>query len=120
MTEAKIEGCGEPRRHRAAPAIEREQATLQFGILGSLRIEVDGAEVPLHSGKQRALLAALLIDVNAVVSTGRLADVLWGDDQPDEPARAIRTHVSRLRGVLRDWVGERATAVLVPAPMAMH
>ena len=92
------------------------EASLRFGILGSLRIEVDGEEVPLPSGKQRALLAALLIDVGAVVSTGRLADVLWGDDQPDDPARAIRTHVSRLRSVLLEWGGEQATAVLVTRP----
>ncbi|HSL59714.1 MAG TPA: BTAD domain-containing putative transcriptional regulator [Acidimicrobiales bacterium] len=91
-------------------------STLELGILGALRLAADGVEVPLQSARQRALLAALLIDVGEVVSTARLADVVWGDEQPDDPARAVRTHVSRLRRVLREGCGDAAAAMVVTHP----
>lgn len=75
---------------------------LQFGILGPLRITVDGRELVLDSPKQRRLLATLLLDVGRVVSADRLADILWGDDQPADPSGAVQTHVSRLRALLGD------------------
>ncbi len=86
---------------------------LQFGVLGSLRIMVDGREVALDSPKQRRLLAALLIEVGSVVSADRLAQVMWGDQQPVDPAASVQTHVSRLRSLLGQEGGAHARHALV-------
>ncbi|CCG04190.1 BTAD domain-containing putative transcriptional regulator [Blastococcus saxobsidens] len=93
-----------------------EGPALRFGILGALRVEVGGDELRLGSRKQRVLLAALLAEAGAVISTDRLADILWGEDQPDGPAGAIQTQVSRLRGALARGGGAPARDVLVTRP----
>ena len=95
---------------------QRADSGVRFSILGSLHIEVDGCEVELGSPKQRALVAALVIDIGEVVSSARLAETLWGEDQPDDASRAIRTYVSRLRRTLFVAGGERARSVLVTFP----
>lgn len=86
---------------------------LWFGILGSLRITVDGRDVALDSPKQRRLLAALLVDAGSVVSADRLAQVLWGDDPPEDPSGAVQTHVSRLRARLGEEGGAQTRHVVV-------
>jgi DNA-binding SARP family transcriptional activator len=58
----------------------------------------------------------LLVEVGSVVSTDRLAEILWGDDPPDDPAGAVQTHVSRLRTVLGREGGEQARRVLTTRP----
>ncbi|TQN42290.1 putative ATPase [Blastococcus colisei] len=88
----------------------------RFGILGELRVDVGGDEVRLGSPNQRVLLAALLAEVGAVLSVDRLADILWGDGQPHDPAGAIQTQVSRLRGALERRGGAPARDVLVTRP----
>ena len=74
----------------------------RYGILGPLRVGGDSGDVRIRSRLQRVLLAALLVDANHSVSTDRLADELWGDALPDDPAGALRSQVSRLRKLLPD------------------
>jgi len=73
---------------------------VQFGILGPLEVREEGRPVPLGGAKQRAVLAALLLNANRVVSTDQLADALWGDSPPETAATALQVYVSRLRKVL--------------------
>ncbi|MFP4513840.1 MAG: BTAD domain-containing putative transcriptional regulator, partial [Acidimicrobiales bacterium] len=89
---------------------------VHFGILGPLSIVVDGHEVDLDSPKQRSLLVALLVESGSAVPTDRLAEIVWGDDQPVDPTSTIQTHVSRLRSLLGEWSGESAREVLVTRP----
>ncbi|MDZ7678726.1 MAG: BTAD domain-containing putative transcriptional regulator [Acidimicrobiales bacterium] len=97
---------------------------VQFGILGPLSIVVDGHEVALDSPKQRSLLVALLVEAGSAVATDRLAEIVWGEDQPVDPSSTIQTHVSRLRGLLEEWCGESARELLVTRPtgyaLAVH
>ncbi len=73
-----------------------------FRVLGALEVsDGSGAPVSLRSAKQRRLLAALLVRAGHAVSADRLAEVLWGDEQPADPAGAMQTFVSRLRAALR-------------------
>ncbi len=71
---------------------------MEFLVLGPLEVLEAGRPVSLRSAKQRMLLAALLTRANAVVSTDRLADILWGDSPPADATAAVQTYVSRLRG----------------------
>jgi DNA-binding SARP family transcriptional activator/pimeloyl-ACP methyl ester carboxylesterase len=76
---------------------------MEFRILGPLQVIDDvGAEVPIGGGRERTLLVLLLLSANQVVSSSRLVEALWGDRPPDDPAHALRVHVSRLRRALRE------------------
>jgi len=71
-------------------------------MLGPLEVVDDhGAAIDLGGGRERTLLALLLLARGEVVSTGRLADELWGERVPDGAAHGLRVHVSRLRRALR-------------------
>jgi DNA-binding SARP family transcriptional activator len=66
-------------------------------VLGS--VEVGDGTTP-RSRAQRVIASALVLDAGAVVSADRLAELVWDDDQPADPAGALQSHVSRLRRVL--------------------
>ena len=72
---------------------------LRVRVLGGLVVEgVNDRD--LGSRKGRLLLKVLLVGRSAPVSTTLLAEALWGDRQPSQPADQVGVLVSRLRGVL--------------------
>jgi predicted ATPase/DNA-binding SARP family transcriptional activator len=73
---------------------------LDIRVLGPLGLSVDGVEVPVPPGTQRALLAMLVLGRGRAVSRSRLADGLWGEEQPKDPRAALHTAVARLRRTL--------------------
>ena len=68
-------------------------------VLGEVSVDGPGA---LRSRAQRIILAALVIDKDQVVTADRLAELVWGSDQPEHPNASLQNHVSRLRRVLGD------------------
>src|SRR3954470_24022111 len=76
---------------------------MEFGILGSLVVRVDGRELPLGAAKQRALLAVLLLRAGEPVPVATLVDRLWGEKPPATAVKAAQVYVSQLRKTL----GER-------------
>ncbi len=78
-----------------------------FCLLGPLLVRRGGAVVPVQRGKQRALLAALLLSGGKVVSLDDLAEVLWGPGPPPSARVTIQNYVMRLRKALRDRDGSR-------------
>jgi DNA-binding SARP family transcriptional activator len=72
----------------------------EFGVLGETIGRVAGRRVDLGPARQRAVLTALLVDAGNPVSLDQLADRVWGAAAPLRAAGALRTYVSRLRGVL--------------------
>ena len=74
---------------------------MEFRVLGSLEVRRGDDLVDIGSSNERKVLAALLVDANAVVSTSRLIEVVWGDDPPDSDRNALQTYVARLRRRLR-------------------
>src|SRR5262245_18631875 len=73
---------------------------LDFRILGPVEV-IDGGELlPLGGRKQRAVLAALLIEAGRVVSTDRLVEALWGEEPPRTAATSLQNFVSQLRKVV--------------------
>ena len=73
---------------------------MDFRILGPLEIAADGGSLAVGGAKQRALLAMLLLNSGAVVSSDRLVDALWGDEPPETAPKALQVHVSQLRKTL--------------------
>lgn len=69
----------------------------EFRILGPLEVVGSGGPVALVSAKQRAVLAALILDANQVVSTDRLIEAVWGGSPPPSAAHALQVYVSELR-----------------------
>ncbi|HEX2128576.1 MAG TPA: BTAD domain-containing putative transcriptional regulator, partial [Solirubrobacterales bacterium] len=49
------------------------------------------------AGKQRELLAILLLHANEVVASDTLIDGLWGESAPETAPKALQVHVSQLR-----------------------
>ena len=72
----------------------------RFGVLGPLVLELDGAAVPVPSGRQRSLLALLLHRAGAPLSRDRLIDELWGEHPPATAVSALHVHLSKLRTLL--------------------
>ncbi|WP_300013533.1 BTAD domain-containing putative transcriptional regulator [Pseudonocardia sp.] len=72
-----------------------------IGVLGPLAVlGPDGVAVPIGSGRQRRLLAALALHEGADVPPQGLAELVWGDTQPADPAAALHTLVARVRRLL--------------------
>jgi len=72
----------------------------RFGVLGPLVLERDGETVPLPSGRQRSLLALLLLGGGVPLSRDRLIDELWGERPPASAVSALHVHLSKLRALL--------------------
>jgi DNA-binding SARP family transcriptional activator len=70
---------------------------VRFGILGTLEIEDGERPVPLGGGRQRALLAFLLVHANEVVSVDRIAEELWHGRPPASAAKIVQKYVLELR-----------------------
>lgn len=73
---------------------------MRFKILGLLEVGDESHVLSLPRGKERALLAVLLIHANEPVSTDRLIDELWGERPPEHAAKTVQVYVSRLRKTL--------------------
>ena len=81
-------------------------------MLGPLSFERDGIPVPLPAGRQRTLLALLLMSGPEPLSRDRLIDELWGEERPASAVSALHVHLSKLRELLgglleRDQAGYR-------------
>jgi YVTN family beta-propeller protein len=70
---------------------------VKFRILGSLEALDGERAIPLGGGRQRGVLAILLIHRGKVVSVDRIVDLLWGERPPETAAKTIQVYVSRLR-----------------------
>ena len=79
--------------------VSADYEACRLRVLGPLEVLVDGAWVS-PTGRRAALLALLAADAGATVPVDRLADTLWPDERPLDPANAIQILVSRLRGRL--------------------
>ena len=77
-----------------------------FSLLGPLTATVDGTSIELGGQKRRALLAALLMRADQVVTRDHLVDALWGEDPPDTARNTLQVYVSQVRKLLPDGLLE--------------
>lgn len=78
----------------------------EFRVLGPLMAAADG-ECRALPGKERALLAALLLQPGRIVPTESLIDVLWDTDPPTSARNTVQWHVKQLRRLLGPQIAER-------------
>jgi DNA-binding SARP family transcriptional activator/tetratricopeptide (TPR) repeat protein len=85
---------------------------LDVAVLGPLAVRRGGVDVALPAGKQRAVLAALLLSAGRVVSLDELAEAAWGDRPPASARVTLQNYVKRLRHA----VGDTGRALIVTHP----
>ncbi|WP_030441173.1 AfsR/SARP family transcriptional regulator [Actinoplanes subtropicus] len=70
---------------------------MRYRILGPLSVTEDGQPVAITAGRDRILLAALLLHAGRVVDHATLAEALWGIGPPSTARSQLQICVSRLR-----------------------
>jgi DNA-binding SARP family transcriptional activator/pimeloyl-ACP methyl ester carboxylesterase len=73
---------------------------MDFRLLGPLEVHFDDVPVRVAAGKQRALLAILLLSANHTVAREQLIDALWGEEVPESAQKMVQIQVSQLRKAL--------------------
>ena len=72
----------------------------EFKILGPLEVVDANGPVGLGSGRQRALLALLLLHAGELLSTDRIVDELWGESPPKTATTSLWNLIAQLRKLL--------------------
>ena len=80
---------------------------MDFALLGPLLVRHGDGVLPIAAGKQRVLLATLLLATNRVVSIDSLAYNLWDGSGPASARVTVQGYVKRLRQSLGDREGSR-------------
>lgn len=70
---------------------------IEYRLLGTVEVVADGRPLPGLAPRQRALLAALLLERDQIVSVARLTWQLWGDSPPRQARNTIQSLVLRIR-----------------------
>ena len=73
---------------------------MDFRILGPVEVRAQGRPIAVAGGRQRALLALLLLRSGEPVSRDRVIEGLWGERPPDGAVKTVQAVVSRLRRAL--------------------
>ncbi|MFK0291084.1 BTAD domain-containing putative transcriptional regulator [Streptomyces sp. NPDC090442] len=83
--------------------------------LGPLELWHEGRQHGLGSPKERCVLASLLYAQGDPVTVDTLMARVWEDDDlPETPLESLYSHLSRLRGRLRQAVGDRVSVERCP------
>ncbi|MCW2568401.1 MAG: hypothetical protein JWN54_2498, partial [Mycobacterium sp.] len=70
---------------------------MEIRLLGPVEVRVGGAPEQLGRRQDRLLLALLALHAGDVVTTARIAEVLWDGEPPRTYRNAIQVHVAALR-----------------------
>ena len=87
----------DPLDSRAMPELG---GAVDFRILGPLEVVAEGGFLDIGAPKLRAVLAALLLEPNRVVSDDRLIESVWDETPPESAQKALQVYVSQLRKLL--------------------
>ena len=88
---------------------------LAVNLLGPLEVRCDGRPVPPPGGRQRAILALLLLDAARSVARDRLMSELWTAGLPASAAANLRSYLSGVREWFHRTSGQPQTHVLIRA-----
>lgn len=70
---------------------------MRFQILGSICVDADGHGVAITAGRERILLAMLLLNAGKTVSTDQLVEAIWATEVPHNVRNQVHACVHRLR-----------------------
>lgn len=84
---------------------------MRFSILGPIEVHGPDGAVLLGGAKQRAVLAALLLEANRPVAVAQLLSLLWGPEPPRSAPKMLQLYISQLRKLLE--VGQGTPEVLL-------
>ncbi len=87
---------------------------MEYRVLGSLEVRLDGEPVALGPPKQRAILAILLLHAGEIVPVDRLIEFVWGEHPPRTAAHSVQIYVSELRKALERGDGTPAIGTRSP------
>jgi tetratricopeptide (TPR) repeat protein/DNA-binding SARP family transcriptional activator len=73
---------------------------VEFRLLGPVEVWIGGRRLDAGQPRQRAVLAALLVDAGRMVPIDTLIDRVWGEEIPDQARVTLRAHLSRIRRLL--------------------
>ena len=76
------------------------RGSMEFSVLGPLRVVGPDGPVEIRGAKERLLLAHLIAYAGRTVGTAELIDGLWGDDPPRSAGKSLQNCVLRLRNTL--------------------
>ncbi|MFD3417433.1 AfsR/SARP family transcriptional regulator [Streptomyces decoyicus] len=96
-------------------------AAAPFRVLGPLEVSGELGAVSVAPGRQEVVLGALVLELNRVVETTRLVDVIWAHDPPKTARAQVQICISRLRKALSDGgvdatIETRAGGYILRAP----
>ena len=92
------------------------RGTVDFSVLGPLRVEDANGPIEIRGGKERLLLARLVAASGRLVTTSELIDTLWDDDPPASAAKSVQTFVLRLRNALEPHRSGTPAVLLTDGP----
>ncbi|CCH18197.1 Signal transduction response regulator, SARP family [Micromonospora lupini str. Lupac 08] len=75
---------------------------MEIRVLGPVEVWADGHPVDAGAARQRAVLAALAVDVGRPVHLETLVDRVWGEASPPRVRHNLHVYLARLRRVLAD------------------
>jgi DNA-binding SARP family transcriptional activator len=87
-------------------------AEMEFCVLGPLVVRAGTVVVQVPRGKQRAVLAALLMAAGRVVSLDELIETVWGPAPPVTARKVLQNDVMGLRKAL----GDEGSRVITQSP----
>jgi DNA-binding SARP family transcriptional activator len=73
---------------------------MRFGVLGPLSVTESGRDVPITAGRDRIVLAMLLLNRGHIVGPRELIEAVWEEAPPATARGQLQTCVSRLRRTL--------------------
>jgi DNA-binding SARP family transcriptional activator len=86
---------------------------LRISLLGTCTAASDGAPLDLGGPRQRAVLALLVLARGETVPVERLAESVWGERGPADPAGALQAYVSHLRRRLQPGSAARTRSAII-------
>lgn len=101
----------------------RPADTVIFKLFGSVGLVRDGRLLALRGGRQRTLLATLLINSGKVVTKEQFFAELWDSRPVSRADNALQALVARLRKVLRIQFGDqfaRERLITLPTGYQLH
>ncbi|MER7576865.1 tetratricopeptide repeat protein [Streptomyces sp. NPDC126514] len=82
---------------------------MEHRLLGPVEMRVDGRFVDLGPPQRRLILAVLLTEIGRPVTTETMLDRVWGENPPSRSRSSLHAHVSRIRSVTAEALGESRT-----------